>query len=114
MTANSQTVRFFGQLVHRKPTFQEALLRQQKAESKAKEEEEFLKQRLHKKKAAVPITSRQRRRGSDPAPAASRNHRRPSNASLTQAVTDAPEATSTDEIDAHYYRGLEANTQVCA
>jgi hypothetical protein len=99
-------------LVHRKPTFQEALVRQQKAESKAKEEEELFKKQLHSKKAAVPITSGQGRRASDPAPAAGRQRRRPSNATPPQVSAGALDATSTDEIDVHYYHGLEANTQV--
>ena len=101
-----------GQLVHRKPTFQEALVRQQKAESKAQEEEELFKKRLQKKKA-VPLTSGQQRRGSDPAPAAAgRTGRRPSNAMDQHTSTASPDAISTDEVDVHYYHGLEANTQV--
>jgi hypothetical protein len=106
------------QLVHRKPTFQEAMVRQQKAESKAQEEADLFKKRLVKKKAAVPITSGQQRRGSDPAnrPAAA-NRRRASStppAEESHASPGAVDTTSTDEIDGHYYRGLEANTQVRA
>ena len=109
----SRQYTFLGQLVHRKPTFQEALVRQQKAESKAQEEEELFKKRLQKKKAAVPITSGQQRRGADPAPAAAgRTGRRPSNAMDQHTSTASPDATSTDEVDVHYYHGLEANTQV--
>lgn len=111
-------------MVHRKPTLQEAVARQQKAESKAKEEAEMFKKRLNKK-AAVPITSGRQRRGSDPvsgsgllALADGSKTRRPS--STTPGATMPPSAssadtadvTSTDEIDGHYYHGLEANTQV--
>jgi hypothetical protein len=98
--------------VHRKTTFQEALVKQQAAESKAKEQEDLFKKQLHNKRAAVPITSGQRRRASDPAPAEGRNRRRPSNATPPQVSVGATDATSTDDIDVHYYHGLEANTQV--
>lgn len=98
--------------MHRKTTFQEALAKQQTAESKAKEEEEMFKKQLHSKRAAVPITSVPRRRASDPAPTEGRNRRRPSNATPLQVSVRAADATSTDEIDVHYYHGLEANTQV--
>ena len=84
----------------------------------------MFKKRLSKK-AAVPITSGRQRRGSDPvagsggllALANGSKTRRPS--STTPGATMPPKAsvdmadvTSTDEIDGHYYHGLEANTQV--
>jgi hypothetical protein len=110
------------QMVHRQPTLQEAAARQQKAESKAQEEAEVFKKRLSKK-ASVPITSGRQRRASDSVngsglPAvADGSKARPSSTTpgttmAPRASANTPDVTSTDEIDAHYYHGLEANTQV--
>ena len=107
-------------LVHRKPTFQEAVARQQKAEAKAQEEADLFKNRFGKKAA-----KRNARRGSDPAPGlpadgkkppqrrASSTAPAPAQAAAAAAASRAAggDASGGDEIDGHYYRGLEANTQ---
>ena len=72
----------------------------------------MFKKQLRSKKAAVPITSGQRRRASDPS-LATGHQRQPGN-NASQVSAGAPDATSTDEIDVHYYHGLEANTRVRA
>ena len=107
-------------IAHRKPTFQEAMARQQKAGAKAAEEAEaFSKGRS--KRAPLPGRGQSGSRGSDTGmlPAVtdgSVQKSKPGGQTAVarqrkQSAVEATESFAADEIDDHYCSGLEANTQ---